>query len=553
MKKDNDFKTSQLSLAAKLYASFIAIIAFVLFVVVFSEIKIESIGSALERVVFVNGAISRQAIDFRGSVHDRAILVRDMALIKDKEELKEILNQVYKLREMYNKAEKNLNDFVAKGYLNEEEKKLYADITQTKNMALETTSKVLALFEQDRRQGANEVILRDMRPQFTTWLAQINKLIDYQEAANQKITQGIFDAIKSFTFNIFAIAIIASLISLFIAYRIVSFVKKTVGAEPDYVSTVIAELVSGNLCLKVKNKYEGSILDSVVKLKDRISEILIKISTLSAEINQKTSQITAVFENGEKTAVLQDELSAKSSLGIHKLVKKTKNISQIVNETEENSKQTAQICESNVKSAQNTANQMETIAENSSKLSEQITYLSEHAQNIGTSTELISEITDQTNLLALNAAIEAARAGEVGRGFAVVADEVRKLADKTGEAAAQISIINKKIQEETVATSTSIEESVPLVIQGKTLSEQMRDNMDLIIQQAKDSFHKVENVNQEIDEQVALLEEIEKQIHSSADMSVENKKNIEQNKAAVKALESVSEQLEQEVKKFRFC
>ena len=476
-----------------------------------------------------------------------------MALIKDKEELKEILNQVYKLREMYNKAEKNLNDFVAKGYLNEEEKKLYADITQTKNMALETTSKVLALFEQDRRQEANEVILRDMRPQFTTWLAQINKLIDYQEAANQKITQGIFDAIKSFTFNIFAIAIITSLISLFIAYRIVSFVKKTVGAEPDYVSTVIAELVSGNLCLKVKNKYEGSILDSVVKLKDRISEILIKISTLSAEINQKTSQITAVFENGEKTAVLQDELSAKSSLGIHKLVKKTKNISQIVNETEENSKQTAQICESNVKSAQNTANQMETIAENSSKLSEQITYLSEHAQNIGTSTELISEITDQTNLLALNAAIEAARAGEVGRGFAVVADEVRKLADKTGEAAAQISIINKKIQEETVATSTSIEESVPLVIQGKTLSEQMRDNMDLIIQQAKDSFHKVENVNQEIDEQVALLEEIEKQIHSSADMSVENKKNIEQNKAAVKALESVSEQLEQEVKKFRFC
>lgn len=553
MKKDNDFKTSKLSLAAKLYASFIAIIAFVLFVVVFSEIKIESIGSALERVVFVNGAISRQAIDFRGSVHDRAILVRDMALIKDKEELKEILNQVYKLREMYNKAEKNLNDFVAKGYLNEEEKKLYADITQTKNMGLETTTKVLALFEQDRRQEANEIILRDMRPQFTTWLAQINKLIDYQEAANQKITQGIFDTIKSFTFNIFAIAIIASLVSLFIAYCIISFVKKTVGAEPDYVSTVIAELVSGNLCLKVKNKYEGSILDSVVKLKDRISEILIKISTLSAEINQKTSQITAVFENGEKTAVLQDELSAKSSLGIHKLVKKTKNISQIVNETEENSKQTAQICESNVKSAQDTANQMETIAENSSKLSEQITYLSEHAQNIGTSTELISEITDQTNLLALNAAIEAARAGEVGRGFAVVADEVRKLADKTGEAAAQISIVNKKIQEETVATSTSIEESVPLVIQGKTLSEQMRDNMDLIIQQAKDSFHKVENVNQEIDEQVALLEEIEKQIHSSADMSVENKKNIEQNKAAVKALESVSEQLEQEVKKFRFC
>ncbi|EAH7701809.1 methyl-accepting chemotaxis protein [Campylobacter upsaliensis] len=541
-----------LGISAKLYLSFSFIIVIMLLVAFFSMAKVNFLDDALRMTTDRNALISRQAINYRGSVHDRSILVRDVLLINnDRADLEQTLAEIRKLEEDYDRADKVLIDILNRvGDANE--KAMYEDIAKTNAITKKLYEEIInQVITKGNKTVATELLLDEARAKFILWLAQINKLIDYEEASSQKLTGESLKATGSFGITMLSVVGAALVFALFIAYFIVSYIKKSVGGEPNEVNRVIKEVANGNLTQKIDTNYNESILYAVGKMQEQLRNIVEQMLHTSKNLNEKVDLAVERFVETEKSVIIQGKTSRESAQKIKEVSQKTQNVSQIALETEQNSKDTTEICENNKKSAEDTASQMEFIADNSSKISQQINLLDEHAKNIGTSTELISEITEQTNLLALNAAIEAARAGEVGRGFAVVADEIRKLAEKTGSATEQIAMINKKIQEETLATVGAIEESIPLISQGKALSEGVRDSVEIIFNQANDSLIKAQEVNKEVAEQVNLMNEIEEKINFVASISEQTQKAVGENRNSMMELKDLSDNLQREIQIFK--
>lgn len=121
--------------------------------------------------------------------------------------------------------------------------------------------------------------------------------------------------------------------------------------------------------------------------------------------------------------------------------------------------------------------------------------LEQSAQEINNVVAMIEGIAEQTNMLALNATIEAARSGEAGKGFAVVANEVKALASETAQAIGGISEkveMIKRVTQQTVSAISEISQSIKNVDQQ---TAEMRND---------------------IEEQLAALQEIAKNTDEAA-------------------------------------
>jgi methyl-accepting chemotaxis protein len=134
-----------------------------------------------------------------------------------------------------------------------------------------------------------------------------------------------------------------------------------------------------------------------------------------------------------------------------------------------------------------------------------VTKIDESSGKMNNIVSTIDSIAFQTNLLALNASVEAARAGERGAGFAVVAQEVRNLAQRSAEAAKEISGLILENVDSAKIGSDSVEHSGEILgdISGKTRSvAQMLDSItEMSIEQA-DEIKEVNGVMRNLDSTV---------------------------------------------------
>ncbi|MDU9047930.1 MAG: methyl-accepting chemotaxis protein [Candidatus Electrothrix sp. Rat3] len=199
---------------------------------------------------------------------------------------------------------------------------------------------------------------------------------------------------------------------------------------------------------------------------DTVSDAVIK---QSEEAETATDRVGAMGETGALVVATSNEQGQKvmqMTASMNEITAAVRNMSQAVDAATAQGQEALAAAHDGTTAVQNTVAGMRAIAESSGQISEII--------------GVITEIAEQTNLLALNAAIEAARAGAHGKGFAVVADEVGKLAQRSSEAAKEITQL--------------IKDSTASVDAGTRYSEELQSALAKIDASGRNNMRSIEEI-----------------------------------------------------------
>ena len=201
-----------------------------------------------------------------------------------------------------------------------------------------------------------------------------------------------------------------------------------VGSGLAAISLVMSDLADANLSSRMEGDFKGSfasLRNDVNKTCETLATLIHKVQAMVHNIDEGTRSLST---NGRELTARSDEQSASISATVQTVDAMVVRVAE--------SRDLSDGAVNRAGEAENRADHGQSVVSQSVAA---IREIEKSSQKITDIISVIESIAFQTNLLALNAAVEAARAGESGKGFAVVATEVRTLAQRTTDAAHDIS------------------------------------------------------------------------------------------------------------------
>lgn len=346
---------------------------------------------------------------------------------------------------------------------------------------------IIDLVSKDKYIEANEIVIKDIN------ILKV-RITDYNDKVIKYHSQEVEKLYNRFIFrsnNIIKLTIAITIISIFIAYILMYFLRKGLTKQLKHINNYAEALGNGNLNFQVTD-YNNDEIGAVIK------RLNIAASNTKRLLESVKYAVDSVKEVSNKTYIFTEEINEKVQLAKEKSIEISSSVQELNANTEEITANTQEIVSTTniinnelaedskvaielqknannikIKSIDSVNTAMEVFNVKSEKIRESLEK-GKVVNEINCVAKTISSIASQINLLALNASIEAARAGEYGKGFAVVADEVRVLADETQNA---VKAIQSLIFNVTDAFNSLSENSEDLIVY---LNNDVKSNFNLL-------------------------------------------------------------------------